>query len=77
MATKKVEPGNGKATKRKAPKSSPAPPESITTPVQQRTESSPAQEQIALKAYLLWEERGRPFGSAEEDWFRAKEQLGA
>jgi hypothetical protein len=43
----------------------------------QLTKPAPAQEEIALKAYLLWEERGRPFGSAEEDWFRAKEQLSA
>jgi hypothetical protein len=32
-------------------------------------------EEIARKAYALWEERGRPIGSAEEDWFKAKEQL--
>jgi hypothetical protein len=34
-------------------------------------------EEIARKAYALWEERGRPVGSAEEDWFRAKEELSA
>jgi hypothetical protein len=26
-------------------------------------------------AYRLWEERGRPYGSPEEDWFRAQEEL--
>jgi len=26
-------------------------------------------------AYALWESRGRPMGSPEEDWYRAKEQL--
>jgi hypothetical protein len=26
-------------------------------------------------AYQLWEERGRPLGSAEQDWFRAKQVL--
>ena len=26
-------------------------------------------------AYELWEERGRPSGSSEEDWFRAERQL--
>ena len=26
-------------------------------------------------AYRLWEERGRPLGSPEEDWFRAEEFL--
>jgi hypothetical protein len=34
-------------------------------------------EEIARKAYALWEERGRPLGSAEDDWFKAKEQLSA
>jgi hypothetical protein len=33
-------------------------------------------EEIARKAYFLWESRGRPHGSPEEDWHRAKEQLG-
>lgn len=51
-----------------------APQDSSASPVQ-LTQSAPTQEEIALKAYLLWEERGRPFGSAEEDWFRAREQL--
>jgi DUF2934 family protein len=32
-------------------------------------------EEIALRAYALWEERGRPFGSPEEDWHNAKTQL--
>lgn len=26
-------------------------------------------------AYQLWQERGSPFGSPDEDWFRAEEQL--
>ena len=26
-------------------------------------------------AYQLWEERGRPSGSSEEDWFEAERQL--
>lgn len=34
-------------------------------------------EEIARKAYFLWESRGRPHGSPEEDWHRAKEQLGS
>ncbi len=34
-------------------------------------------EQIARLAYLLWEERGRQDGSAEEDWFRAELQYRA
>jgi len=32
-------------------------------------------EDIARHAYALWESRGRPVGSPDEDWHRAKEQL--
>jgi hypothetical protein len=32
-------------------------------------------EEIARLAYRLWEQRGRPFGSPEEDWFRAEDEL--
>ena len=39
--------------------------------------SAMSDEEIARKAYFLWESRGRPHGSPEEDWYRAKEQLGA
>jgi hypothetical protein len=31
--------------------------------------------EIAARAYQLWEERGRPDGSPEEDWYRAAEEL--
>ena len=32
-------------------------------------------EEIAQKAYALWEGRGKPLGSQDEDWYRAKEEL--
>jgi hypothetical protein len=32
-------------------------------------------EQIGALAFALWEERGRPEGSPETDWFRAKQTL--
>lgn len=32
-------------------------------------------EQVANLAYALWQERGCPDGSPQEDWFRAEEQL--
>ncbi len=35
----------------------------------------PAQTEIARLAYQLWTERGRPDGSADEDWFRAQDLL--
>jgi len=37
--------------------------------------SEPSDEEIARKAYALWEDRGRPMGSPEEDWYRAKDEL--
>ena len=35
----------------------------------------PTEEQIAVRAYELWEARGCPDGSSEEDWFAAEAQL--
>jgi hypothetical protein len=32
-------------------------------------------EQIAVRAYQLWEARGRPAGTDQEDWFEAERQL--
>ena len=32
-------------------------------------------ERIALLAYSYWEERGRPGGSDQEDWFRAEREI--
>ena len=34
-----------------------------------------ASQDIASLAYTLWEQRGRPQGSAEQDWNRAEEQI--
>lgn len=34
-------------------------------------------EEIAMKAYTLWEDRGKPFGSPDEDWHKAAELLRA
>jgi len=33
------------------------------------------QEEVAKRAYLFWEQRGRPFGSPEVDWWRAEREL--
>jgi hypothetical protein len=35
----------------------------------------PLHEEIARRAYELWEQRGRSHGSREEDWFRAEGEL--
>jgi DUF2934 family protein len=32
---------------------------------------------ISARAYELWQERGRPIGSDQEDWFRAEQELRA
>jgi Protein of unknown function (DUF2934) len=32
-------------------------------------------EEIELRAYHLWEARGRPYGSPEVDWFNAEQEL--
>lgn len=32
-------------------------------------------EDIAARAYQLWQAKGRPAGSAQEDWLRAVEEL--
>jgi hypothetical protein len=32
-------------------------------------------EQIAQRAYVNWQSRGCPLGSAEEDWFEAERQM--
>lgn len=31
--------------------------------------------EIAARAYQIWQSKGGPEGSAEEDWFRAAEEL--
>jgi hypothetical protein len=37
----------------------------------------PRHEQIALRAYQLWENQGRPAGTEWENWFEAERQLQA
>jgi hypothetical protein len=32
-------------------------------------------QEIAVRAYALWEDRGRPLGSPDVDWYNAKNQL--
>jgi Protein of unknown function (DUF2934) len=40
------------------------------------TESAtPAREEIAQLAYSYWVARGQPYGSPEEDWLRAEQDL--
>jgi hypothetical protein len=37
--------------------------------------SGPSHEEIARRAHQLWEERGKPHGTHEEDWHRAEHEL--
>jgi len=32
-------------------------------------------QEIELRAYQIWQERGSPFGTPETDWFRAEQEL--
>jgi Protein of unknown function (DUF2934) len=62
-------------------------PRSKEIPARTRTRKSPAtpssgtpatprsDEEVARVAYTLWELRGRPIGSPDEDWYQAKERL--
>jgi|SRR5271157_1549122 len=37
--------------------------------------AAPSHDDIAARAYELWQAKGRPAGSAQEDWLRAAEEL--
>jgi hypothetical protein len=43
--------------------------------VQPAVSGNKDEKEIAALAYLLWQERGRPTGSDQEDWFRAEREL--
>ena len=52
--------------------------ESTILPLENLEEHTPANttsEDISRLAYSLWEERGCPAGTAEEDWLRAEQLL--
>ena len=36
---------------------------------------NPIHQQIELRAYQLWQERGYPWGTPETDWFEAEHEL--
>ena len=39
------------------------------------TTSRRSPEEIARRAYALWQQRGAPHGSPQEDWLRAEREL--
>jgi len=75
MPRKKTQPkssdGNGNRETPAEPKRRSKRPAEPDTVVNQ----APSDEAIARKAYALWENRGRPFGSPDEDWYRAMHEL--
>ena len=55
---------------------SPKMPQAVTVfPSNESVVRTVSDEEIARRAYALWEQRGRPIGSPEEDWHNAKIQL--
>jgi hypothetical protein len=40
-----------------------------------QTPLGPTYAEISARAFAFWNARGCPHGSAEEDWFRAEEEL--
>ena len=42
-----------------------------------RAAASPTQEQIAERAWLIWQDQGCPVGCEEHNWFQAETELKA
>jgi DUF2934 family protein len=40
-----------------------------------RKEPGISQEEISVRAYYLWQERGRPIGTPHHDWYRAEQEI--
>jgi hypothetical protein len=48
----------------------------LAKPIQEgQQEKMRKPEEVALRAYELWQQKGCPQGSAEEDWLQAEEEL--
>jgi hypothetical protein len=71
---KTVEP---KAEMKAAPKKSAGKPSRAKAAASNGVPKAPPNfsEQVRRLAYQFWEERGRPDGSSNEDWYRAEKQL--
>ena len=68
------------AQKKTASKAKKGSPEILSTNVAETAATLRSElndEEIARRAYLLWENRGRPLGSPDEDWHKATEELRA
>jgi Protein of unknown function (DUF2934) len=51
------------------------PPKKLSTSVTGEPQDIELEDHIRLRAYELYEERGREDGHEQEDWFRAKEEI--
>ena len=47
----------------------------ITKTTVEQTSEPESQQEITALAYELWQARGCPEGTPEEDWFRAEEEI--
>ena len=52
-------------------------PVTTTTPTTPHTTTGVAHEKIAMRAYDKWCKRGRPYGTARQDWLEAEAELRA
>jgi Protein of unknown function (DUF2934) len=48
-----------------------------TKVIENREENSLGYDEIAERAFLIWQSKGCPMGSAEQDWYQAEEELRA
>jgi len=51
--------------------------ENVATDTEAKFIEPPEQDQIAALAYALWQARGCPEGSPEDDWLQAEQELTA
>jgi hypothetical protein len=78
MPQKKTPSKSSGVTPRTKSRKAPDAPNDIATPggpADGAAAQFPSDEDIARKAYALWESRGRPFGSPDEDWYKAMQEL--
>lgn len=47
------------------------------TPISDKGTLQPTHDQIARRAYYIWEQKGHGDGHAEDDWYRAELELRA
>lgn len=61
--------------KRRSQPASPISRGGLAPPAETTSEPIPSHEQIAARAFELWEARGKADGADQEDWYEAERQL--